>query len=511
MRTLLRPRLASIDTFAGALLVALGVQLQAGCGGNVTVEGTAGTGAEGGGGSGGAGSSSTNGTGAGNATSSTGTTGTTTSSSSNVGGAGGGSGDCVNPMPYLVNGKDVGIDVCAGGQLRRRAAIECPTNYPDTNPCCGECPAGTVCDDGGEWACSCVAACTSDSQCAPDQLCLCGEAAGMCTSASCKTGADCGTGGECTSWDPTMGCYYIQFACTTPNDTCGGDLDCSAAPNSYCTVQPDGHRECVQGGCAIGRPFLVEGEARTAPLARRNDWCQADLSPSLLGMNDAVRDELATAWEHAARMEHASIAAFARFSLQLLSLGAPAGLIERTNSALVDETRHARAAFALASAYRGRRLGPGPLSADGALDGGNDVASIVRLVIREGCAGETIAAVEAGEAEANAKDPVVRALLAGIANDESEHAELAWRTVRWALATFGGEVQLAIRSEIAILQAELHGARHDARPRSSRDEVLLHHGVVTSELRQAMREVVLRRAVLPCLKALVEEALPLAA
>lgn len=494
MRNFLRPRLSNIDVFASALAVALGVQLQ-GCGGTV-VEGSAGDGGNGaagpgsGGSSGGAGGGSAGGSGA-------------------SGSGGSGSGLCVNPMPVTVNGQDTGIDSCAGGQYRRRAALECPTSFPDLDPCCGGCPAGQICNTGGEIACTCVDACTNDSQCGADQLCMCGETAGLCISAKCQTASDCGAGQECTSWDTSMGCLFLEFTCTTPQDTCGGDLDCAnASPNAFCSVQADGHRACTPGGCAIGRPFLVDGEARTAPLARRADWCQGGLAPSLEGIDGSLRDDLAAAWEHIARMEHASIAAFARFSLQLLSLGAPADLIERTNSAMTDETRHARAAFALASAYRGRKIGPGALSPDGALDGG-DVATIVRLVIREGCVGETVAAVEAGEAEANAGDPVVRSVLAMIANDESEHAELAWRTLRWALETLGDEVRSAVREEIALLENELYGASSAALSR--RDEVLLSHGIVTNERREPMRREVLSRAALPCLRALVDEALALAA
>ena len=65
-------------------------------------------------------------------------------------------------------------------------------------------------------------------------------------------------------------------------------------------------------------------------------------------------------------MEHASVAAFARFTLHLMSLGAPAALVERSNAALADETLHAKLAFAIASGYAGRAIGPGPLAIDGA-------------------------------------------------------------------------------------------------------------------------------------------------
>jgi hypothetical protein len=408
-------------------------------------------------------------------------------------------------MPIIVNGVDTGIDLCAGGEYLRREAVTCPTNYPDTNPCCGTCPEGTICSTSGEIACSCVTACTDDSQCAANELCMCGQTAGTCISAKCKTGADCAPGEACTSWDTTLGCLYLEFACTTPADACGGDIDCSQQ-NSFCAVQADGHRECAPGGCVIGRPFLIADEARAAPTARRTDWIEGRITPSLDGLDPALCRELAAAWEQAARMEHASIAAFARFSLQLLALGAPPDLVERTNRAMVDETRHARAAFALASAYRGEAIGPGALPISGALDEGSDVASILRLVIREGCIGETVAAVEAGEAEENAADPVVKRVLSMIAGDESEHAELAWRTVRWALAAFGDDVRVAVLKEIALIEAELRGAPGVSR--SPRDEALLRHGIVTSEVRGPMRHAVLRRAILPCLNALLEETLP---
>lgn len=273
---------------------------------------------------------------------------------------------------------------------------------------------------------------------------------------------------------------------------------------SFCAVQPDGHRECQLGGCAIGRPFLIDNEARTANIVTRTDWCEKDIVPNVVGIDERIRNELAEAWEHTARMEHASIAAFARFSMELLSLGAPSDLIMRTNAAMVDETKHARFAFAMASVYRDKPIGPGRLAMDGAMAESDDVVGIVRRVIREGCVGETVAAVEAGEASARAMDPVVRQTLDMIAKDESQHAELAWRTVKWALTAFGADVRDAIRHEIALLSDELATA-YESR-RTERDEELLDHGVVTSSVRGAMRRATIGRVVVPCLKALVEEA-----
>ena len=496
-RTLMNPRLSSLEFFASALLVALGVETQAGCNTEVTVEGS--------GGSGGSASSSSSST-SGNMTTSSSSSSTSTSSTSSASSSTGfipGTGDCIDPQPVIVDGINVGVDICAGGQYLRREAIACPAGMPDPNPCCGVCPDGYVCDSG-EVACTCVPKCVQDADCMADQLCLCGPSGGRCENAKCLTGADCPAGEACTSWDPTMGCLYRAFACTTPQDTCSGDKDCSIqVPFSFCSVQADGHRECQQGGCAIGRPFLVDGEARTAGVEKRDDWCERDVLPNVVGFDKRIRDELGAAWEHTAKMEHASIAAFARFSLELLSLGAPSELIMRTNAALVDETKHARVAFALASAYQGKRMGPGRLSMDNAMAEGDDITSFVRRVIREGCIGETVAAIEAGEAGARANDPVIRQALEMIAADESEHAELAWRTVKWALDTFGADVRETIHEEMARLADEM-GTAHETR-RTARDEELLDHGVVTADVRGSIRRAALRQVVVPCLGALVED------
>jgi len=102
------------------------------------------------------------------------------------------------------------------------------------------------------------------------------------------------------------------------------------------------------------------------------------------------------AWREVGLMEHASIAAFARFTLALLAVGAPSELVMDSNAAAIDETRHAKLCFALASEYLGEPVGPGELCVEGALDG-LSLEQLVVTTIAEGCVGETVAAVEAAE------------------------------------------------------------------------------------------------------------------
>lgn len=161
---------------------------------------------------------------------------------------------------------------------------------------------------------------------------------------------------------------------------------------------------------------------------------------SLAGVDptESVQDVdglLAAAWADDGLFEHASVAAFARLTLQLMALGAPASLVEASQRASLDELEHATFCFSRAAHHvgnRGEPARPGPLDVRGALD---DVSweSFLRANVLEGCIGETLAAVRVGEQARLATDPALRAALRKIAEDEARHAELAWQILAWAL------------------------------------------------------------------------------
>jgi hypothetical protein len=249
----------------------------------------------------------------------------------------------------------------------------------------------------------------------------------------------------------------------------------------------------------------VEGHARTADVARRADWSAA-LSPDASALSRTERSALAERWTDSGLMEHASIAAFSRFALELLSLGAPPELLMATQSAMADETRHALDAFALASAYAGVAVGPGVLSVDHALSARSPV-DIVRTAILEGCIGETVAAVEAAEARAHATDDAVRAVLARVAEEEQRHAELAWRFVKWILESGPAELRDAARRElVTIVESELTASSGVAsRPTSDALEAaLVAHGVLPESVRCELRRRVLLDVIAPCARALAD-------
>lgn len=176
---------------------------------------------------------------------------------------------------------------------------------------------------------------------------------------------------------------------------------------------------------------------------------------------------------------------------------------------MFDETEHAKICFALAARY-GSTLGPGALRIDDALNE-YSLPSIVRLTFREGCVGETVAALEAAAALAGASDEKVRAALGRIAEDERRHAELAWAFVAWALSEdAGGEIQRVVQQELEGVRAELRTIRSSRTPEKlverPDDAVLARHGVPSPAIRTEARQAALRDIVLPCAARLVEAA-----
>jgi hypothetical protein len=199
-----------------------------------------------------------------------------------------------------------------------------------------------------------------------------------------------------------------------------------------------------------GRALDVRGE-RFAATIRRSDWAES------LRTRAAASDE----WAAIAAAEHASIASFARASLELLALGAPAELVEATHRAALDEVRHARIAFALA----GGSVGPGLLSSAVEPIAPPTFASFARATFRDACVEETLGALEMRKRATNHRGAVARAI-ASIADDEKRHAELAWRTLAWAVRAGGEAARHAVREELdaALTKRTEHAVRDVVEP-----------------------------------------------
>ncbi|MGC4094198.1 MAG: ferritin-like domain-containing protein [Polyangiaceae bacterium] len=401
---------------------------------------------------------------------------------------------------------------CEGGWKHREVIATCPSKLPragvippSSEPTIDLCHSDADCvaqpnghceaPEAGAVNNACFYGCTSDADCARGFICECGTSIGTCIASTCASDADCGEGLNCASYAYEPGCNFPAYACQQTADQCASDDDCSVG--LICTVSgADAIRVCSMETCAVGRPFLVEAEQRRAAVVGRADWA-ARCAPELSALSIEQRRLLAKHWSKVGCLEHASIAAFARFALELLAFGAPRELLELCNAAQADETLHAELAFALASSYHGAPLGPGPLDVAGALDAPNLTRS-VRTAFLEGCIGETVAAIEAAAARDATADPNARAVLERIAADEARHAELAFRFVKWALSRCAPE----LGAELLTL-AHIELERATGTPGKGESSELRAHGMLSDAERRALRRDALQHAVLPCLHVLV--------
>jgi hypothetical protein len=204
---------------------------------------------------------------------------------------------------------------------------------------------------------------------------------------------------------------------------------------------------------------------------------------------------LAAYWLDVAALEHASVASFARFTLDLLAVGAPAHLVAEAQRAALDEVEHARLAYGLASAYAGRTLGPGPLDVAGVAPCA-DAGDLLRSVVMEGCVGETVSVVEALAAADAAADPAIIAAYRRIAADEQRHAELAWRTLAWLLDG-------PARGLDSYASACFDGAMGAHAKDPHRGAAAPVHGVLSARTLRAVRRAALGEVVAPSAAALL--------
>ncbi|MBK8412819.1 MAG: ferritin-like domain-containing protein [Sandaracinaceae bacterium] len=129
-----------------------------------------------------------------------------------------------------------------------------------------------------------------------------------------------------------------------------------------------------------------------------------------------------------AGLEAAAVDAFERMAAELQVLGAPVELVQWARASAEDERRHTRDMGALAERFA---VKPAVHEAQQfALRGLFEVA-LENAV--EGCVRETYGAVVGHHQARHAQDPVVRAGMARVAEDETRHAALSWAVAEWSL------------------------------------------------------------------------------
>lgn len=169
--------------------------------------------------------------------------------------------------------------------------------------------------------------------------------------------------------------------------------------------------------------------------------------------------DAAGAWRKNGLTEHASIAAFARLSTELVALGAPSSLVADSHRDALDELAHTELCFALAEELDGRRIRPGPFPAAAArLPSGPITFRLARLAVEslvDGALNEGVSARVVAELARETEDPRVRSVLEVIAKDESRHAVHGFQVMRWCLERGGHPVRAALVAALGALPVEL--------------------------------------------------------
>jgi hypothetical protein len=296
-----------------------------------------------------------------------------------------------------------------------------------------------------------------------------------------QTCAEACMGGSCVGeWSNCAGDTVYEI----PSELCGPyEID-----GMCCTLAE------VPDFCGTdGRPFVVAGVARQARLHANTPAREPSRLP------ERVRERLAAHWAAVARAEHASIASFAQFGARLLAVGAPPAMVRAALTAADDEARHASFALARASEHGGSTLAFGSLDTRGTANSHESFTDTVLACVREGCIGETLAALELTTLADACTDPRLAASLRAIADDESRHAALAWRFVQWAIALEPG-----LAPQVAATFDRIVGPELQVEPLDVHERALLRaHGCLPLDDRRQLERDGLRRLVAPCVDALL--------
>lgn len=341
--------------------------------------------------------------------------------------------------------------------------------------------------------------------------------------------------GDCSINYASFGAPYVFTSCLDgAEDECEelcGSNDICGSLSSACVDLPDWDRREVCGPyydpglgacCSVtvidvdvgggypdpdstgeGRPFRPGcGSVRVASLGEGGGagWSRVRAQVSL-DLDGATRERLAAHWRRVALAEHASVASFARFVVQLQAVGAPPQLVLDALQAAGDEVRHARVAFGLAARFAGAPVEPGPLATRDGFEGVTNLAAAVRDAFLEGCVAETLSAHEIELAAEACEAPELRRAMLSIAADERRHAALAWRFVAWAV-----EAHPKLRAELTELVARVCAAENMEDEQSAAAEpssAMSRLGCPSRPTRQRWRRVGLSQVVRPCAERLL--------
>lgn len=212
---------------------------------------------------------------------------------------------------------------------------------------------------------------------------------------------------------------------------------------------------------SFGKILLPPVEARAEAwtvLGRDAEGTSSELAltATTRALDAPTRSALAAQWRENGRTEHASVAAFARLTLDLMALGAPPELVAGANRDALDEIRHAELCFGLARALDGRADGPGafPIAAKARSLAVTRTMALAELAVDsliDGALHEGVSARIVAKLARRCEDPAIGAMMKEIAADEGRHARHGWDVVKWCVAEGGEPVVKALAGAVRML------------------------------------------------------------
>lgn len=203
------------------------------------------------------------------------------------------------------------------------------------------------------------------------------------------------------------------------------------------------------------------------------DWICAEPTELALAIPAAERGALGAEWRDNGKKEHASVAAFAQLTLDLMAVGAPPELVAAAQRDALDEVRHAAACFAIARDIDGIVESPSPFPDARArrfLFTASRSIALTQIAIdalADGVLNEGIAARLLAQLAKKCDVPALSSILRDMAADESRHAAHSWDIVAWCVESGGATVAKALRGALTgmpkkVCSALPTGAREGA-------------------------------------------------
>jgi len=210
-------------------------------------------------------------------------------------------------------------------------------------------------------------------------------------------------------------------------------------------------------------------------------------------LSEEHRTKAAEYWAKVAMMEHASVASFSRFSLELMSVGAPTELLALAHQAALDEVRHTQISLSIANQFNSTSFTPGsfPISSKVVDFEFGNMEKIATAAALEGCIEETLAAAIVFHQAEYMGDSNQKVSLRSVALDEANHAAFAWRAVQW-MASTSPEVHAAV-SEVFAKRAQ----QYESTPKVVSVSTLQHLGLLDQGTMVTLQHAAWHQVVVP--------------